>query len=197
MKLSRSLRCLPADALYARSGDAIKQAIDRDVCRYLKSIPSMADKPAVARLNWCLYYGLEFRNVFYYRQKRVGFLKWLSTRFLPPLATVEIGPGEIGEGLFISHHHAVVFPQKAGKNLRVGPGVVIGRKGDDRPVIGDNVYVCANAVVIGGVHIGDNVIISAGSVVTKDIPSNSVYAGNPAGFIKALDSSSALWDEIM
>lgn len=197
MIIMRRIRCLPADALYARSSDALKKSIDKDVYRYLVWHPSMANKTTMERLNWCLYHSHEFRNIFYYRQKRNSFLKWLSYKFLPPLATVEIGPGEIGEGFFISHHHAIVFPQQAGKNLRIGPGVVIGRKGDKRPVIGDNVYICANSVVIGGVHIGDNVIIGAGSVVTKDIPSNSVYAGNPARFIKALDSSSELWNEIM
>ena len=196
-KITRIFRCCLADVLYARSSDALKRTINKDVYRYLKWYPSMANQSTIERLNWCLYHSQEFRNVFYYRQKRGGFLKWLSTKFLPPLATVEIGPGEIDEGFFISHHHAIVFPQQAGKNLRIGPGVVIGRKGDKYPTIGDNVYICANSVVIGGVHIGDNVIIGAGSVVTKDIPSDSVYAGNPARFIKTLDRSSELWDEIM
>lgn len=196
-KIMCRLRCYPADMLYARSSDTLKRAIDQDVYRRLKWNASMADKTPIERLNWCLYFGHEFRNIFYYRQKRNSFLKWLSEKILPPLATVEIGKGEIAEGFFISHHHAIVFPQKAGKNLRVGPGVVIGRKGDSRPIIGDNVYICANSVVIGGVHVGDNVIIGAGSVVTKDIPSNSIYAGNPARFLKKLDSGMELWDEIM
>ena len=45
--------------------------------------------------------------------------------------------------------------------------------------IGSNVWIACNTVIIGGVHIGDNVVIGAGSVVTKDIPSNSVAVGNP------------------
>lgn len=58
-------------------------------------------------------------------------------------------------------------------------------------------YIAANSTVIGEISIGDNVIIGAGSVVTKDIPSNSVYVGNPAKFIKKIDSNSELWQEII
>jgi len=41
--------------------------------------------------------------------------------------------------------------------------------------------------VLPGVRIGDNVVIGAGAVVTKDVPANSVYAGNPAQLIKHLN----------
>lgn len=46
--------------------------------------------------------------------------------------------------------------------------------------IGDNVFIGWNALIMGPVKIGSNVIIGANSVVTKNIESNSVYAGNPA-----------------
>lgn len=46
--------------------------------------------------------------------------------------------------------------------------------------IGNNVWIACNTVVIGGVKIGDNVVIGAGSVVTKDIPSGYLAFGNPA-----------------
>ena len=50
-----------------------------------------------------------------------------------------------------------------------------------RPVvIGSNVWIGTRCVILPGVHIGDNVVVGAGSVVTKDIPSNVVAAGNPA-----------------
>jgi maltose O-acetyltransferase len=45
--------------------------------------------------------------------------------------------------------------------------------------IGNNVWIASNVVVIGGVNIGDNVVIGAGSVVTKDIPANHVAYGVP------------------
>lgn len=54
-------------------------------------------------------------------------------------------------------------------------------------VLGDRVYVGSGAQIMPGVIIGDNVLIAAGSVVTKSIPSNIVVAGNPARYICSLD----------
>jgi acetyltransferase-like isoleucine patch superfamily enzyme len=52
--------------------------------------------------------------------------------------------------------------------------------------IGSNVWIGKNALILPGVVIGDNVIIAAGSVVKGECISNSLYAGNPAVFIKQL-----------
>jgi maltose O-acetyltransferase len=52
--------------------------------------------------------------------------------------------------------------------------------------IGNNVWIGGSVTILPGVTIGDNVTIGAGSVVTKDIPSNSVAVGNPCKVIKAL-----------
>lgn len=54
-------------------------------------------------------------------------------------------------------------------------------------VLGDNVYVGNNVIILPGVTIGSNVVIGAGAVVTKDIPSNSVAVGIPARVIKTAD----------
>ena len=53
--------------------------------------------------------------------------------------------------------------------------------------IGDNVYIGTGAFILPGVTIGNNCIIGAGSIVSKDIPDNSVAAGVPAKIIKSLD----------
>ena len=54
--------------------------------------------------------------------------------------------------------------------------------------IKDNVYIGVNVTIMPGVTIGNNVVIGAGSVVTRDIPDNTVAAGNPARVIKEIDS---------
>ena len=54
-------------------------------------------------------------------------------------------------------------------------------------VLEKNVWIGDSAIVCKGVTIGENSIIGAGSVVTKDVPKNSVYAGNPAKLVKELD----------
>ena len=52
--------------------------------------------------------------------------------------------------------------------------------------IGNNVWIGGSVTILPGVTIGDNVTIGAGSVVTKDIPSNVVAVGNPCYVIKEL-----------
>ncbi len=54
--------------------------------------------------------------------------------------------------------------------------------------IGSNVYIGINCTILPGVTIGDNVIIGAGAIVTRDIPSGSVAAGIPARVIKPLEA---------
>lgn len=53
--------------------------------------------------------------------------------------------------------------------------------------IGDNVFIGMNSIVLMGAHIGNNVIVGAGSVVSGNLDDNSVYAGNPAKKIMSLD----------
>lgn len=48
-------------------------------------------------------------------------------------------------------------------------------------------WIGGNVVVLPGVTIGDNVVIGAGSIVNKDIPSNTIAVGNPCKVIKQID----------
>lgn len=50
--------------------------------------------------------------------------------------------------------------------------------------IGKRCFIGANAIILPGVTIGDEVVIGSGSVVTKDVPSNCIAAGNPARIIR-------------
>ena len=52
--------------------------------------------------------------------------------------------------------------------------------------IGDNVWICTGAIILPGVTIGDNSVIGAGSIVTKDIPPNSLAVGNPCRVIREI-----------
>ena len=53
--------------------------------------------------------------------------------------------------------------------------------------IGDDVYIGSNTLILGGVKIGNKVIIGCGSIITKDIPDNSVVVGVPGRVIKTAD----------
>tara|TARA_Y100001960_G_C14384787_1_gene685617 strand:+ start:183 stop:704 length:522 start_codon:yes stop_codon:yes gene_type:complete len=56
-----------------------------------------------------------------------------------------------------------------------------------RIIIGNNVFIGVNTIILPDVIIGDNVVIAAGSVVSKNIASNGVYGGIPAKLIKNID----------
>jgi putative colanic acid biosynthesis acetyltransferase WcaB len=85
-----------------------------------------------------------------------------------------------GQGLIINPN--TIF----GDGCTVRCNTVIGNNGKDKnaPVLGKNVDIGVNCCIIGNIKIGDNVIIGAGTVITKDIPSNVVVVGNPAKIIK-------------
>lgn len=53
-------------------------------------------------------------------------------------------------------------------------------------VIGKRCWICENAVILPGVHIGDEAIVAANTVVTRDIPDRCVVAGNPGTIVKRL-----------
>lgn len=50
-----------------------------------------------------------------------------------------------------------------------------------------NVFIGARSIVMKGVTIGDGAVVGAGSVVTKDVPANTIVAGNPARVIKTIN----------
>ncbi|WP_283702167.1 sugar O-acetyltransferase [Clostridium perfringens] len=55
--------------------------------------------------------------------------------------------------------------------------------------IGNNVWIGANSVILPGVNIGDNSVIGAGSIVTKDIPSNVIAVGNPCRVLREINEN--------
>lgn len=57
----------------------------------------------------------------------------------------------------------------------------------EKTIIGNNVFLGANSVVLPGIIIEDNVIVGAGAVVTKRLASNGVYAGNPAKYMCSIE----------
>ena len=98
---------------------------------------------------------------------------------------------DIGEGFSIWHgaQSTVINPKtKIGKYVSLRQNTTLGSSSfiDSTlcPVIGDNVQIGPNCVIIGKIFVGNNVDIGAGSVVTKDIPDNAVIVGNPATVIK-------------
>lgn len=111
-------------------------------------------------------------------------------------AKIIIGKNCAFSGATISAHKYI----EIGRDLKCGANVVIidsdwhpedYRSGNDSPVlIGNNVWLGMNTVILKGVTIGDNALIGANSVVTRDIPANVIAAGNPCKIIKVIDNKS-------
>lgn len=111
----------------------------------------------------------------------------------------------VGKNFFANYNCTILDVAKVeiGDNVMFAPNVSIYTAGHPiHPVsrnsgfeygisvkIGDNVWIGGNVVVTPGVTIGDNVVIGAGSVVTKDIPANTVAAGNPCRVIREITDS--------
>ncbi len=92
---------------------------------------------------------------------------------------------DIGPGLVV-HNCSCIFilAKRIGHSCAVNQGVSVGSvRGTGWPTIGDNVYLGAGCKVMGGVIIGDNVVVSANSLVIADVPGNCTVLGVPARII--------------
>ena len=114
----------------------------------------------------------------------------IPARFLSHIARFltgfEIHPAaRLGPGLFIDHGMGVVIGETAevGENVTLLQGVTLGgtslKREKRHPTLGNNVVVGAGAKIIGAFKIGDGSRIGAGSVVVREVPTNSVVVGVP------------------
>jgi len=99
---------------------------------------------------------------------------------------IEIHPAaKLGPGLFIDHGMGVVIGETAevGENVTLLQGVTLGgtslKREKRHPTLGNNVVVGAGAKIIGAFTIGAGSRIGAGSVVVREVPTNSVVVGVP------------------
>jgi serine O-acetyltransferase len=126
----------------------------------------------------------------------------VGTRGLPRVAHVislvaqtltgaEIGwTAQIGPGLVLDHPLGVILADGcvAGRNLRVGAGVIVGytnwdptaEPGRGCPTIGDNDELWARATLAGPISVGDGVRVGASALVLDDVPAGAVARGVPA-----------------
>ena len=91
----------------------------------------------------------------------------------------------IGKGLYLGHAFNITINPNVviGDNCNIHKGVVIGQtnRGERKgvPIIGNKVWIGINAAIVGGITIGDDVLIAPNSFINQDVPSHSVVFGNP------------------
>ncbi len=94
----------------------------------------------------------------------------------------DLGGIDIGDDVMIGPNvslitsgHPLAPAQR--RSVTIGKPIVIER----------NVWIAAGATIIGGVTVGENAVVAAGSVVTRDVPAQTLAGGNPARVIRSLD----------
>ena len=193
--MKTALRSLWTAANVVRSVPAIlahkfsdsKDTIDRDITRWAELVLHEA---ASGPDWWCLHRLLiafpEFRNLFYYRLRGSNpILGRLIQPLYPRLDSLFLNAEKIGAGLVIFHGFStIVYAKSIGEDCTVAQQVTIGVTDRGCPTLGDNVWVTAGAVVIGGIHVGNDSIIGANATVTKNVPNGCVVVGNPAFIVR-------------
>lgn len=115
-----------------------------------------------------------------------------------------VGDVTIGDYTRIGIHNTIIGPVCIGNHVNLAQGITItalnhnfedaSKRIDEQGistkpvVIGDDVWIGANAVILPGVTIGSHCVVAAGAVVTKDVPDNCVVGGVPAKVIKSLNA---------
>lgn len=170
------VRCVIQRLAYQCIGQEQKREVQMDLGTYTTKMSF--EKALVKYPN--------LRASFYHRITNRYWKKLCEITLPAPRAVELMGP--IGGGLHIYHNIGCVVSVKSmGEYCDVLQGVTIGKGKETAdgklPTIGNRVHINANAVIVGGITIGDNVLIGAGAVVVHDVPSNVVVAGVPARVI--------------
>jgi acetyltransferase-like isoleucine patch superfamily enzyme len=114
-----------------------------------------------------------------------------------------VGDVIIGDHTRIGIHNTIIGPVTIGSHVNLAQGITVTalnhnysdttKRIDEQGVstkpviIGDDVWIGANAVILPGVTIGSHVVVAAGAVVTKDVPENTIVAGVPAKVIRTVN----------
>jgi acetyltransferase-like isoleucine patch superfamily enzyme len=124
-----------------------------------------------------------------------------SFLLIPPFYTTGGADIRVGRNVFINQN--CTFYDLGGLDIAddvlIGPNVSLITSGHPlepsrsrafttaKPIVIErNVWIAAGATVIGGVTVGENAVLAAGSVVTRDVPANTLVGGNPARVIRSI-----------
>lgn len=137
---------------------------------------------------------LLYRIAHFFWELKMPFLPRYISDIARELTAIDIHPGaDIGSDFFIDHGAGVVIGETAvvGNNVTLYSGAVLGGtslKHEKRhPTLGNDVIVGSGAKILGPIIIGDNVRIGANSVVINNVPPNCVVVGVPGKIVEKQD----------
>lgn len=173
------IRFLPHICLYRLSKN--RSLILEDLDAYKKEYKITGGN--IYSLLHFLFHNKSFRVLFYYR---IGDAKFLISFLAKGISNFTISKGaKIDTGILFFHSYSTIINAYAvGKNCRILHNVTLGFKNGKAPTILNNVEIFPNAVIVGGITIGNNCVIGPGAVVIKSIPDNCVVVGNPSYILK-------------
>lgn len=102
---------------------------------------------------------------------------------------------KIGKGFVMTHPYNITISSNAkiGDNVNIMKGATVGMaqagSHSGTPIIGNCVFIGLNATVIGGIKIGDDVLIAPNTLVNRDVPDHSIVIGNPCRIIHREDAT--------
>lgn len=169
-------------------------AIDVDALSRLSYLPRLAFSPRV----WA---GTTYRVIHFANHRMrprlpariVAVLALVLQRFVRNVSGIQItGEAHIGPGLMFTHEGGIVVGAvRMGRHCTLSHGVTLGRgladghvrPEEDRPTLGDRVWVGPGAVIAGAVVVGSDAAVGANSVVLRDVPPRGVVLGVPARLV--------------
>ena len=160
-----------------------KHIIDEDVEAWRKYRKNLREGSHIGNLISLLVSQKDFRAQFYLR---IGRARVLLRLLLPDIKCYSFEGCEIGGGWVLMHGFGVVLNggAKIGRNCTMYHGVTVGTIDMKTfPVVGDNVFIGADAKILGNIHVGDNVKIGAGAIVVEDVPDHCTVVGQKATVI--------------
>ncbi|MEY8001952.1 serine O-acetyltransferase EpsC [Clostridium sp. Mt-5] len=170
-----------------------------DIKNAMKNDPAARNPVEVFLVYPFIHSLIHYRISHFFYKRKCFFIARLISQISRMLTGIEIHPGaKIGKGLFIDHGMGVVIGETAevGDNVTLYHGVTLGGTGKDtgkrHPTIGNNVLIGSGAKILGPIVVGDNVKIGANAVVLKNVPSDCTAVGIPVRIIYNRKSASVI-----
>lgn len=171
----------------------LKELIASDLYRY--GIQNEKDLSLISRHE---LYGFRYMKVLrktkFYKDRR-KHVRYIIYRLKLMYYTEKYGfsipySTEIGKSFYLGHKGSIIVNYKAkiGNNVNLAQGVTIGVANGGKhkgvPIISDNVWIGANSTVVGGIIIGEDVMIAPNTFVNFDVPPHSIVISNKAKIIE-------------